>query len=194
VSFEKLLLLVVGIVFVGAAISMMDSPGSGGKGIGGPAPDFTVAALRREQPWQLSQLRGQVVVLSFWATWCPPCRAELPGLEQIHKEFQGRPVTVLAVNQQEPRDTVAQFIQQNEYTFPVALDASGAAGNKFGVQGIPRLVLVGPDGRIVFDQTGYRSGQEEEIKKLVREHMPAASAPAQPAPAPSAPADTLPAE
>jgi peroxiredoxin len=181
-TFERFLLFAVAAIFVVAAVQMLDT-GSGSAMEARPAPDFSLPALRREQPWQLSDLKGRVAVISFWASWCGPCRMELPGLQEMHEDYKDRGATVLAINRGEERTTVKGFIDAEGYTMPVALDEAGTAARKYNVAGIPRLLIIAPDGTIVHDRTGYRRGQEEDIREIIEDHLPET----QPAQAPAGP-------
>lgn len=177
-SIEKLVLFaaVGGLLYI--ALSMFDvHPGGAGSGThrlqGQIAPDFELPALRSERTWRLRDLRGKVVLVSFWATWCGPCQAELPGLEDLHDELADKGLVVLAVNRQENRETVARYINGNRFDMPVALDTTGAAGSAYGVRGIPALFIIGPDGVVSYAQTGYRRGQEADIRKRIEALLPA---------------------
>ena len=94
----------------------------------------------------LADYRGQTVMINFWATWCPPCRSEMPDMEQIYQEGKTQDIVVLAVNMQEAKQPVQEFIDKYGLTFPVLLDTSGEISQKFGVQSLPlacSLILKG---------------------------------------------------
>jgi thiol-disulfide isomerase/thioredoxin len=117
--------------------------------VGQPAPDFTLTTVTG-QPVKLSSLRGSVVVLDFWATWCPPCRISLPHLQKISADpsLAARGLKVLGVNKEEDKDTIAAFLKEKNYTFTVPMDATGSAGAAYQLQGIPTTVIIGRDGII----------------------------------------------
>lgn len=116
---------------------------------GYPAPAFTLQDLAGKMV-RLDQFKGRVVVLNFWATWCPSCRQELPGLEVFWREVQtkGLPVQILAVNIKEDPGTVRDFLEKNGYTFPVLLDTQGEVADTYLVQYIPTTFFIGQDGKI----------------------------------------------
>jgi cytochrome c biogenesis protein CcmG, thiol:disulfide interchange protein DsbE len=120
--------------------------------IGYPAPDFTLTTLSGEE-FKLSSLRGRPVVLNFWATWCPPCRAELPELKAAGERYAGQ-VAVIAVNQAETEATVAKLAPELGLTFPVPLDKSGAVSRLYRVRSLPTTFFIGRDGIIRQIQSG----------------------------------------
>ncbi len=114
---------------------------------GTPAPDFQLATLEGEMV-TLADYRGQTVMINFWATWCPPCRSEMPDMEQIYQEGKTQDIVVLAVNMQEAKEPVQAFIDKYGLTFPVLLDTSGEISQKFGVQSLPTSLFIDPEGNV----------------------------------------------
>ena len=103
---------------------------------GHPAPDFTLQTLD-DQMLQLSDLQGQAVVLNFWASWCPPCRAEMPELDQAYQEHQDNGLVVLGINQGEQQAIAESFVQRFPLTFPVVLDQELVASRNYKVNSLP---------------------------------------------------------
>lgn len=116
------------------------------------APDFTAAALDGT-PYTLSALRGRWVLLNFWATWCAPCTAELPALQQIADTYADA-VVVLGVNLRESAATVAPFVAAHKLRFPILIDPDDATLVSYQVIGLPQTLLIAPDGAIVYRQFG----------------------------------------
>ncbi len=120
------------------------------------ADDFTLATFQGQQV-SLSEFRGRYVLVNFWASWCPPCKAEMPGLQAYHQKYQADGFTVLAVNTSDDPVAAQDYINANGFTFPVILDDTGAvfqvytyyAIQEYGGGGLPTSYLVGPDGELV---------------------------------------------
>ncbi|MDE6139902.1 MAG: TlpA family protein disulfide reductase [Alistipes sp.] len=131
---------------------------------GDMAPDFRVEMLSGEHV-ALSSLRGKVVLLNFWATWCPPCREELSHVQaEIIDRFKDKPFVFLPVSRGEQRKTVERFISQTGYKFDVALDPSQEVYRKYATNYIPRNFLIGADGRVLYVSVGY---DEADFKELI---------------------------
>jgi peroxiredoxin len=118
--------------------------------------DFTLKTLDGRS-LTLSQLKGKVVFLNFWATWCPPCRAEMPSMEALYQQFKDAGLEVVAVDLQESVAEVKAFIADNKLTFPVALDTSGNVGNNYNTQSIPATYIIDRDGKILAQAVGSRN-------------------------------------
>jgi peroxiredoxin len=127
------------------------------------AADFTVKTLNGE-PVTLSSLRGNIIVLDFWATWCAPCRAELPAMEKIRAEF-GAAVRFYGISDEEPA-TVRKFIEENRLAMPVLLDGNREMHRRYGVHKIPALFVIDREGVVRCQLTGAR--KESELRDAVR--------------------------
>jgi peroxiredoxin len=123
--------------------------------IGDPAPDISVVMLDGSKK-RLSDFRGKLVLVNFFATWCGPCNLELPHLQELWNVLKANDrITMLAVSREETKDTVAAFIAGHGFTFPVALDPDAAAFSEFAKESIPRTYLIGRDGTILFQTLGF---------------------------------------
>jgi peroxiredoxin len=114
--------------------------------VGRPAPDFTLTTLDG-QPFRLSDLRGTPVVINFWATWCGPCRNEMPSLQAAATRFDGE-IVVVGVDQGEDAATVQAFVDELGVRFPIALDTEMAVGARYNVKGLPITYFVDAEGMI----------------------------------------------
>ena len=120
------------------------------------APDFTLDG-RDGRPVRLKGLRGKVVFLSFWATWCVPCREEMPAMERLYQTYRERGLVVVAVNFKESSAEVKAFMQELHLTFPAVLDRKGAVTAAFSVRQLPVTYLVDRDGKILWKALGERT-------------------------------------
>lgn len=116
----------------------------------------------------VSQSKGKVVVLNFWASWCPPCREEIPELAEVRKRFPEDKVVMLGISMDQDPAAYARFVAKTGFTYPVFL-ARPDVGPAFGIRGIPRTVVYGPQGEQVLTHEGYLSGValEKVLTKLV---------------------------
>lgn len=133
------------------------------------APDFTLKDLEGKTI-SLSQFRGKTVLLNFWASWCGPCRAEMPHLQKFFEE-SGDDLTPIGVNLMEDRSQVERFAQKQGLTFPIALDLEGKVGSSYKVRSIPTTFFIDPEGIIRGKKVGM-FGSEEEIRSMLEDVMP----------------------
>ncbi len=122
--------------------------------------DFTLKDLAGKS-WHLKDLKGQVVLVNFWATWCPPCRKEMPDLQALYQKLQKKGLVVLALSD-EDEGKVRPFIEKEGYRFPVLLDAGGAAAKQFRVDGIPKNFLFDRNGQLVAQSIDMRTRKQFE--------------------------------
>ncbi len=145
--------------------STSDETLTSGAQIGKPAPDFTLLDLNG-QPVSLSSLIGKPVLINFWATWCPPCRYEMPFIQEIHEEWADKGLVVLAINVGEDSSTVSDFIQENNYSLPVLLDTDQRAAFEYGIRYFPTTFFIDKDGIIQAIKVGAFLGKAEIEGKL----------------------------
>lgn len=117
--------------------------------------DFTLTALDGKA-WTLRQLKGKVVLVNFWATWCPPCRKEMPDLDAIYRQYRAQGLVILAISDEE-RDKVAPFIAEQKIGYPVLLDPGRKVNDSFAVQGIPKSFVYDRSGRLVAQSIDMRT-------------------------------------
>lgn len=141
--------------------------------VGERMPAFTVKEISGGT-FSMAKERGKVVVVNFWATWCPPCRVEMPRLEkEIWNKYKGNPDFVMvAIARQQTDAKIAAFAKQHpEFTYPLAYDPQRAVYRKFAAAGIPRSYVVGRDGKIVFQSLGYEKGEVAKLDAAVRKAL-----------------------
>ena len=129
------------------------------------APDFSLQRLDGGTV-TLSELRGRVVIVEFWATWCGPCRFSLPSLEVIAKKYRDRGVTVLLINQGEAADAVRAWAGKR-FTTPILLDPGTGVAQHYGVSSIPRLFILDQQGRFIYGHQGYGGGLEHNLALIL---------------------------
>jgi len=139
---------------------------------GAEAPNFTLIDMEGNEV-SLNSLRGKVVFLDFWATWCPPCRNSLPHTQALsqHEKTKSGDLVVLAVNAREDVDKVKKFMQDNNYSFRVLLDKDGKVLDSFKVRGIPTFVLIDREGKVAWVQVGFMPGSEKAMEEAVSQAL-----------------------
>ena len=130
------------------------------------AADFTLEG-EDEKKYHLSDFRGQVVVLNFWATWCPPCRQEMPSMERAWKKLKGKGVVFLGVNVGEDRDTIFEFFSQYPVSFPLPMDLNGSVIKKYPVTGLPTTYIINPAGKVTHRAVGSREWDNPQMIKAL---------------------------
>jgi len=132
-----------------------------------PAPDFSLPA-RDGGEVRLSSLKGQVVMINFWATWCGPCRKEMPLLEQLQAKYGPLGFTLLGVNVEPDSAAATAWLKSVPVSFPILFDTRNAVAESFGVQGMPSSVFVDRAGRVRYVHRGYQPGDESQYADLIR--------------------------
>ena len=120
--------------------------------------NFTLSDLEG-RTWSLQDVRGKVVLLNFWATWCPPCRKEMPDLEALYRQFQPQGLLVLGISDDEP-DKVKTFAEQQGITYPVLLDPGSKVNKSFHINGIPKTFIYDREGKIVAQSIDMRTRRQ----------------------------------
>ncbi len=121
-------------------------------------PDFTLADLHGKT-WTLSELRGRVVLLNFWATWCPPCRKEMPDLQALQDRFTDKKLVILGVSD-EKAETVEKFVGEQKYSYAILLDPERKVSGEFEVDGLPKTFVFDRDGNLVAQSIDMRNAGE----------------------------------
>lgn len=136
------------------------------------APDFTLPG-DGGQAISLSDLRGQVVMINFWASWCGPCRQEMPLLEQIHQRYESLGFTLLGVNVEENSSDAKAFLEDRPVSFPILFDPDNGVSKLYDVIAMPSTVLIDRQGNVRYLHHGFKPGYEndyqDQVRTLVRE-------------------------
>jgi len=129
---------------------------------------------------RLEDYRGKVVLVNFWATWCEPCREEMPSMNRLRAALAGQPFAVLAVNIGESDARIRRFLEQVPLEFPVLLDRDSATAKAWRARVLPMSFLVGPDGRIRYQVVGEIDWTEDRVRKAIAAMLPRESLPIPP--------------
>jgi thiol-disulfide isomerase/thioredoxin len=160
---HRLAALALGVVLSAPALAV--SPA-------GPAPGFELASMAGKNV-NLAQYKGQVVMINFWASWCGPCRQEMPLLEQLHKKYKPMGFTMVGVNVEPDSSKAVDWLKATPVTFPILFDTKSEVSKLYSVQGMPSTVIVDRKGNLRWLHRGYKPGDENEylnqIRALVRE-------------------------
>ena len=155
---------------VTAAVLMAASTTAGVKQ--SAAPDFTLKSVAGEN-LRLSEFRGEVVLINFWASWCGPCRQEMPVLSQLHEKYKALGFTVLGINVEKDSAKARKLLLEMPVSFPVLLDNESVVSKQYDVVAMPSTVLIDRDGNMRYLHKGYKPGLEnvylQQIRDLVRE-------------------------
>lgn len=130
-------------------------------------PEFSLPDLAGNKRHALSDYRGQVVYLDFWASWCGPCRLSLPALNELYRELGPKGFTVLAVNVDAYEEEATDFLDAFPVAYPVLRDAERALPKRFGVRGMPTAFLIDQQGQLVGVHEGFRKGDADKLRRKV---------------------------
>ena len=120
-------------------------------------------------PVTAGDFTGKISLLNFWATWCPPCRAEMPSIERLYGRMEGTNFRIIAVNAGENRTQVASFIEKNNYSFPIYLDEANELSSIFAARGLPSTYIVNKEGKVIAVRIGAMEYDQAELIQLFKE-------------------------
>ena len=168
----QFLLVVISACFAVALPSCQQRPNSSGRDqsnplLGKPAPAFVTVDPEGNAVDLNKHLGKDVIMLDFWATWCGPCIMAMPEVAGVAEEFKDRGLVFYAVNVGEDPDTVKEFLKQNKFDIPVAMDFDGKIQNAYNAQGLPHTIVIGKDRRVQVDHLGYWRGFGAELSEEV---------------------------
>jgi cytochrome c biogenesis protein CcmG, thiol:disulfide interchange protein DsbE len=140
--------------------------------VGNPAPEFAASDLQ-DRPVSLADHQGRLVLLNVWATWCPPCRDEIPALQELHERHVagGLDVVGVSIDSRGERDNVGAFAGRFGVTYPIWLDPSERVTSVFRTQGVPTTFLIGRDGTVLWRHVGPVTADHPELNRLISENL-----------------------
>ncbi|MBW3571340.1 MAG: TlpA family protein disulfide reductase [Gemmatimonadetes bacterium] len=144
--------------------------------VGAEAPAYAAETLDGERA-SLAGLRGRPVLLNVWATWCHPCRQEIPALEQLHRTYgpRGLHVVGVSIDQGDQEQGIREFMQEFGASYPVWLDPDSEITAAYSTLGVPNTFLIGPDGTVLWKHVGPVLADDPELRRLIEQSLPAAS-------------------
>ena len=139
---------------------------------GAPAPAFALQS-NNGKPLNLADLKGQIVLVNFWASWCGPCRKEMPILEQLNRQYRNKGVALLGVNVEPDSAAATDWLKATPVSFPILFDVDSKVSKLYQVEGMPNTVILDKTGKVRYIHRGYSPGAENEyldqIRALIRE-------------------------
>lgn len=168
--------LIVAVVLVAGAVFALLSRDATPPPIatGQAAPGFTLDALSGDRPVRLEDLRGRVVLVNFWATWCKPCEDEMPSMERLHRKLEGQPFDLLAVSVDDDAAAVAAFVEKLGLTMPILLDPSKKVASSYQAYRFPESVLIDAEGRVAGRFVGPREWDSDTYVGSIQALLPKA--------------------
>ena len=163
----RVIKIILPIVLLVSGCSVGSEPS--GARVGEPAPDFQLENLAG-QSISISDLQGKPVLLNFWATWCPPCRAEMPYLQQIYEEWSDKGLVLLAIDIGEGPSQIKEFLETNNLSLPVLLDSDKSVAQRYNITGIPATFFIDKDGTIQVKIIGAfpnKTAIEKNLNKIM---------------------------
>jgi len=140
---------------------------------GQSAPELKLEGL--QGPVNLAQSRGKVVYLDFWASWCGPCKQSFPWMSDMQKKYGARGLQVIAVNLDAKRIDADQFLKQNPAEFTIGFDPAGDSPRRFAIKGMPTALLIGPDGQVIQQHSGFREDERSQLEAAIVDALNKAS-------------------
>jgi len=165
------IIITVLFLFVSSLVAQDDYESTTLLKVGNNMPAFTTTSLSGNT-FSSDNLKGKVVLINFWATWCPPCRAEMLLIQKdIYDKLKDENFALLGISRGELRDTVKNFIDKNKYTFPIYLDTNKKIYNLFASKYVPRSFVIGKDGKVKMTTIGFKKEEFEEMIKVIGEEL-----------------------
>lgn len=131
------------------------------------APAFELTGAD-DEVYRLADFKGKPLIVNFWATWCPPCRAEMPSMQRAWEQIEAEGIGLIAINVGEDAETVQTFLEQVPVSFPLPLDTDSKVSQRWPLRGLPTTFVLAPDGRLIYKATGEREWDDPALLDQVR--------------------------
>jgi len=154
-------------IFPFVALLMLAAAPLQAKNANGPAPDFTLKSMDGRNV-KLSELAGNVVMINFWASWCAPCRVEMPKLNDLYNKYKDLGFVLLGVNVEQQEQPPRNFLQKRPVDFPILMDKGNDVSKLYHVIAMPTTVLVDRSGNMRYVHQGYKEGDERKYRKIIK--------------------------
>ena len=139
---------------------------------GAPAPQFDLLGM--DGAVQLAKLTGKVVYVDFWASWCGPCRQSFPWMNEMQAKYGPRGFQIVGINVDAKSEDAKTFLATTPAKFTIAFDPKGATPRQYGIKGMPSSVLIGPDGKVLLEHSGFRDADRAELEAKIQSALGAA--------------------
>ena len=166
---HRILLLVVSLGLAPAAVVAAEKSGQVLTPVADrpPAPELDLHDMDGDRH-RMSDYLGRVVIVNFWATWCPPCREEMPSMQRAYEQLREEGIEILAINIGEDEDTLSAFTADHPVEFPLLLDLDSATIQRWPVKGLPTTFVVDPEGRLAYRAIGERAWDDSDLLATLR--------------------------
>jgi peroxiredoxin len=136
---------------------------------GVPAPQFDLPG--KDGTVQLAKFQGRLVYVDFWASWCGPCRQSFPWMNDMQARYGARGLQVVGVNLDAKSDDARRFLAETPARFTIAFDPAGATPRAYGIKGMPSSVLIGPDGKVLYEHAGFKEADRAELEQVIQKAL-----------------------
>jgi thiol-disulfide isomerase/thioredoxin len=136
---------------------------------GAAAPQFDLPG--KDGTVQLAKFQGKLVYVDFWASWCGPCRQSFPWMNEMQAKYGARGLQVVGVNLDAKSDDARRFLAETPARFAIAFDPAGATPRAYGIKGMPSSVLVGPDGKVLYQHAGFKAADRAELEHVIQKAL-----------------------
>jgi len=147
----------------------LEASGASALDKGAAAPAFDLPG--KDGAVQLAKYQGKLVYVDFWASWCGPCRQSFPWMNEMQAKYGARGLQVVGVNLDAKTDDARRFLAETPARFTIAFDPAGATPRAYGVKGMPSSVLIGPDGKVLYEHAGFKEADRAELEQVIKKAL-----------------------